>query len=54
MREKKKILSLSMRVYTCDCGNVINRDHNAAINIATQGMISYLTKTIEDGIALIA
>ena len=51
---KKKILPLSMRVYSCECGNVIDRDHNAAINIATKGMISYLTKTIEDGIASIA
>ena len=52
--KKKKILPLSMRLYSCECGNVIDRDHNAAINIATQGMISYLSSLTEDGIALIA
>lgn len=52
--EKKKTLPLSQRVYSCECGNVINRDHNAAINIATEGLISCLTKTIEAGTALIA
>jgi putative transposase len=51
---KKKTLPLSMRVYSCECGNVINRDHNAAINIATQGLIFYLNKTIEAGTALVA
>ena len=29
----KQELSLSERVYTCDCGNVLDRDINAAINI---------------------
>jgi len=51
---KKKTLPLSTRTYSCLCGNVIDRDHNAAINIATKGLISYLTKTIEAGTALIA
>jgi len=51
---KKKTLPLSQRTYSCECGNVINRDHNAAINIATQGMISYLNSLIEDGTASIA
>ena len=51
---KKKTLPLSQRTYSCECGNVMNRDHNAAMNIATQGMISYLHSTIEDGTALIA
>ena len=51
---KKKTLPLSLRTYSCECGNVIDRDHNAAINIATQGMISYLSSLTEDGIALIA
>jgi putative transposase len=36
------------------CGNDLDRDHNAAINIATKGLISYLTKTIEAGTALLA
>ena len=32
-----KKLELSTRVYTCDCGNKIDRDYNAAINIAIEG-----------------
>ena len=52
--KKKKTLPLHIRTYKCDCGNVIDRDHNAAINIATRGMTTYLNNTIEDGIALIA
>jgi putative transposase len=52
--EKKKTLPLSQRVYTCDCGSVIDRDINAAINIATKGMISYLTNYLEDRTASIA
>ena len=51
---KKKTLPLSLRTYSCECGNVIDRDHNAAINIATQGMISYLSSLTEDGTALVA
>lgn len=30
----KKDLKLSDRIYTCECGNVIDRDLNAAINLA--------------------
>lgn len=52
--EKKKTLTTSQRVYTCDCGSVIDRDLNAAINIATKGMISYLTNYIEDRTTSIA
>ena len=52
--EKKKTVPLHIRTFKCDCGTVIDRDHNAAINIATQGMISYLKTTIEAGTALIA
>jgi len=51
---KKKTLPLSTRTYSCECGNVIGRDHNAAINIATQSMVSYLTNPIEAWTALIA
>ena len=51
---KKKTLPLSTRTYSCLCGNVIDRDHNAAINIATQSMMSYLKNSIEAGTALIA
>ena len=29
----KKELKLSERVYHCECGNEMDRDHNAAINI---------------------
>jgi putative transposase len=35
-------IPLSQRIYTCDCGNKMDRDHNAAINIATQGLITTL------------
>lgn len=37
-------IPLSQRTYTCDCGNKMDRDHNAAINIATNGLLTYLTK----------
>ena len=29
----KKDLKLSDRIYKCDCGNIINRDYNASINL---------------------
>jgi putative transposase len=51
---KKKTLPLSQREYSCECGNVINRDFNAAINLAVQGMKSYLISTIEDRTTSIA
>jgi len=51
---KKKTLPLSTRIYSCECGNVIDRDHNAAINIATKGMMSCLIDSIEAGTALLA
>lgn len=35
-------IPLSQREYKCECGNKMDRDHNAAINIATQGLISNL------------
>jgi putative transposase len=37
-------IPLSQRTYTCDCGNRMDRDLNAAINIATQGLSEYLHK----------
>ncbi|QMS84573.1 transposase [Candidatus Xianfuyuplasma coldseepsis] len=37
-------IPLSQREYTCDCGNQMDRDLNAAINIATQGLSEYLHK----------
>ena len=51
---KKKTLPLSQRTYSCECGNVINRDVNAAINLAVEGMKSYLIKLLEDRTASIA
>lgn len=39
--KQKKNLSLSDRMYSCDCGNVIDRDVNAAINILRQGILDY-------------
>jgi len=34
---KHKLL-LSDRIYKCECGNVMDRDHNAAINILNEGL----------------
>jgi len=51
---KKKTLPLSQRTYSCDCGNVIDRDLNAAINLAVQGMKTYLINYIEDRTTSIA
>ncbi|MEE1446543.1 zinc ribbon domain-containing protein [Faecalibacillus intestinalis] len=33
-----KKFDLKDRVYTCDCGYIGDRDHNAAINILTEGL----------------
>lgn len=35
---KQKKLALADRIYKCDCGLTINRDHNAAINIKNEGL----------------
>jgi putative transposase len=40
---KKESLSLSDRVYECECGNVMDRDTNAAINIKREGMSLVMT-----------
>lgn len=50
----KKTLPLSTRTYKCECGNVIDRDINAAINLGVQGMKTYLTNLLEDRTASIA
>ncbi len=50
----KKTFPVSQKIYKCDCGNVLHRDMNAAMNLATKGMITYLTNYIEDRTASIA
>jgi putative transposase len=39
--QKKKTLPLSQRIYSCECGNVIDRDYNAAMNICIEGIKSF-------------
>ena len=34
---KKEELSLSDRIYYCECGNRMDRDVNAAVNIMNEG-----------------
>ena len=38
---KKQDIPLSERIYRCTCGNKMDRDHNAAKNIATEGLLTY-------------
>ena len=45
----KKELSLSERVYRCDCGFVCDRDLNAAINIRNAGILLLAQKNITVG-----
>ena len=40
---KKETFPLSQKTYTCECGNVLHRDVNAAMNLSQEAMISYLT-----------
>lgn len=47
----KKELPLSQRTYTCECGNIIDRDINAAYNLCIEGVKSYFK---EDRIASLA
>ncbi|HFK1459225.1 TPA: RNA-guided endonuclease InsQ/TnpB family protein [Bacillus cereus] len=41
--QKKSDLKLSDRVYTCECGNVIDRDSNASINLLQAKKYTILT-----------
>ena len=41
---KKKTLPLSQRTYTCECGNVMDRDFNAALNICMEGVKAFFLK----------
>jgi putative transposase len=50
----KKTFPLSQKIYRCDCGNVMNRDVNAAINLATKSLKQYYKNYIEDRTASIA
>jgi len=34
----RKKIKLNERTYTCDCGNTMDRDLNAAINIKNEGL----------------
>lgn len=36
--EKKHKLLLKDRIYKCECGNIMDHDHNAAINIKNEGL----------------
>ena len=38
---KKKELALSERIYLCECGNRMDRDVNAAVNILKEGKRIY-------------
>ena len=44
---KKKELALSDRMYVCECGNRMDRDVNAAVNIREEGKRIY--KGMPDG-----
>ncbi len=42
----KKGLKLSDRTYTCNCGNIMDRDYNASLNIAMEGLRLLREETI--------
>ena len=41
-----KSMPLNVRMYQCDCGMLIDRDHNAAINILSKGLASVGVDTL--------
>jgi transposase len=41
---KEQDIKLFERTYSCVCGQKMDRDLNAAINIGVQGLIAYVTK----------
>ena len=53
---KKEKLSLSERTYKCECGNIIDRDINAAFNIVFEGLRIHYTNLFkqESGTDLLA
>ena len=46
----KEILSLSDRVFTCDCGNSLDRDLNAAVNLKKYISAEYADNTRGEGV----
>ena len=50
----KETLELSERTYTCECGNVIDRDYNAAINIAVEGIRMFFEEEQNKQLAMIS
>ena len=50
----KEKLELSERTYTCECGSVMDRDYNAAINIGIEGMRILFEEEQNKKLAMIA
>lgn len=48
----KEHLELSERIYTCSCGNIMDRDYNAALNIGEEGIKILFQKEIDKQIAM--
>ena len=54
MLKIKEDLKLSDRTYSCTCGNIVDRDVNAAINIKEEGMKISFQKEMDKQIAMFA